>query len=119
MNLEATFDELMKLGAVSDTEAQAALNRLHTIERNKPTKSRVARYATFGALAAPVIAGVGNAVEGKNPLKGLSHVGKLRHVMSHSAKGALATGVLPLIQQHFDRKGEKKVLHKYLAEHGD
>ena len=116
MNRASTFDELIKLGAISDEQAQAALNRLTTLERNKPTPGRVARYAAVGAVAAPVIHAATSAIEGKNPLKGLSHLGKLRHAGAHAAKGALAAGAVPLVQQHFDRRGEEKTLHKYLAE---
>jgi hypothetical protein len=112
MNFASAIDELLKLGAVSDRQALAALDRLDTLERNKPTKKRVARYAAVGAAAAPVIAGVGHLLEGTKPAKGV------RSLVGHAAKGALATGALPLIQQHLDRRGEKKVLKEYLHERG-
>lgn len=114
MNFSSTIDELLKLGAVSDEQATSALNRLDTLNRNRSTPGRVARYATIGAAAAPIIAGIGSAIEGRNPMKGLSAVGKLRHIGAHAAKGALAAGAVPLIQQHFDRRGEERTLHKYL-----
>lgn len=116
MDLFATFDELQKLGAVTDEQAQAAVDRLETLERNKATPERVARYATVGAVAAPAIVGIGNAIKGKGFRAGLSGMAHLRDVAGDSAKGALGAGALPLVQQHFDRVGEEGKLRKYLAE---
>jgi hypothetical protein len=118
MDFFACFDELSKLGAVSDEQAEAALRRLDTLERNKTTPGRVARYAAIGATAAPAIGAVGSVISGQNPFKGLSHVGKIRHVAAQAATGALGAGAIPVIQGHLDRKGEEKVLKKYLKERG-
>lgn len=118
MNLNACFDELLKLGAVSDEQATAAVNRLDTLERNKATPGRVARYAAVGAATAPVIAGVGNAIRGKGFRNGLSGVKHLREVAGDAAKGGLAAGAVPVIQQHLDHKAEVHTLKKYLTENG-
>ena len=49
MNLLACLDEMVKLGTVSDAEAQKAIDRLESLEKSKPTAGQVGRYGALGA----------------------------------------------------------------------
>lgn len=116
MDTKACFDELQKLGAVSTEQAQSALNRLDTLERNKATPQKAARYAAAGAVAAPLVSGVANAIKGKGFRGGLKGVAHIRDVLGDATKGAIGTGALPVIHQHLDRKAEEHTLRKFLKE---
>jgi hypothetical protein len=109
MHLIAIFDELEKLGAVSHDEAGRALDRLETLERNKPTAPQVARYGAIGA-------GTGAAVGLlKSRIKGTS-AGGVRGLAADAVGGALATGAIPLLRSQMDRKAEAGTLQRYLHE---
>jgi len=117
---DSTIDELLKLGAVTEDQAHAALHRLETMEATKATPQQVGRYATIGAVAGPAISMAVNAIKGKglvDPVKNLAF-GRTRALLSESAKGALAGGAIPLARQHFDRQAERKVLHQFVNEGG-
>jgi hypothetical protein len=102
-----------KTAAVSDEQAQAAVNRLETLERNRPTARQAARYGTIGAVAGPTINLIGSAITKKNPYKDTT---KLRGVLGDAAKGALAGGAVPLLRSHLDRGAEVNTLKSYLHE---
>lgn len=108
MNLRACLDELQKLGAISDDQAQSALDRLDMLERNKPTLGQAARYATLGAGTGSVAGSIGRLIEGKE-LTG-------RGALAGAATGALLSGGVPLIQSHLNRKAEMGTLKRYLAQ---
>jgi hypothetical protein len=115
-NAPAVVRELVKLGAISDSHARRSLDRLETLEKNKPTGGQVARYATLGAVAAPAIGALGNVVRGKPPLEGAGAAGKLRDLAAQSVKGGLTSGAIPLVRSHLDRRAEIGTLRQYLNE---
>lgn len=115
----AFFDELLKLGFVSDDEAQGSLDRLDTLERNKPTVGQVARYSAIGGVAAPAVNVMKNAIKGKTLLEGAGAVARGRHLAADAVGGAVLTGAVPLIRTHLDRRAEMKKLHQYLQERGE
>lgn len=123
---DACADELYKLGAITEEQANSALDRYETLERQKPTPGQVGRYAALGAVAGPGSHIVGNLGRGRG-IKGaidvakdvsgkaLSH-GRLRTVAGTAAAGALATGAIPLLRTNLDRNAERKTLRKYIAQ---
>lgn len=110
MNFSSIFDELLKLGAVSDEQAQSSLDRLETLEKNKPTVGQVARYGALGAVAGPVIGGVGNALEHGRVYRGKGNL------LANVAKGAISSGAIPLVRGELDRRAEVGTLKKYVGE---
>lgn len=123
---DACVDELSKLGAVTEEQANSALDRYETLERQKPTPGQVGRYAALGAVAGPGSHIVSNLARGRGVKgaidvahdaagKAMSH-GRLRTVAGTAAAGALATGAIPLLRTHLDRNAERKTLRKYIAQ---
>ena len=101
------FDELEKLGAVSTEEARRSLDRLETLEQNKPTIGQVARYGALGAAAGGGTKLLGNAIEhGGIPTS--------RAGLAGAAGGAIGLGAVPIIRQHLDRKAELGRLKKFM-----
>lgn len=115
-SLHAFFDELEKLGEVTADQARRSLDRLDSLERNKPTAGQVGRYAALGAVAGPAISAVGNVIKGKNPFEGATIKDKLRDVAAQAAKGSLSAGAVPLIRGHLDRRAEEGTLRSYLKQ---
>jgi len=122
----AMLDELAKLGAISDEQAQRSLERYESLQKASPTTGQVGRYAALGAVAGPAIAAVGQAVRGGRA-EGVSRVGHLlgakkvgdsalRSLAANSATGAVSSGAIPLLRQHMDRHAEMHTLKKYLHE---
>lgn len=113
MNLAIFFDELVKLGAISDEDARRSLDRLDSLEKNKPTLGQVGRYGAVGALAVPAINAVGNVIAGKSPLEG-----GWRGVASNAVKGGLSASAIPIARQALDRRAEVGHLKKYMQQEG-
>ncbi len=114
----AFYDELAKLGAISDEHAQRALNRLDALEHNKPNVSELGRAVGMGAVAGPAIRMVGNAVGGR-PLMDFGQAAgssPLRGLLGTVASGALTAGALPVLRHHLDHRAAKSTLSDYLAE---
>ena len=105
-----------KIAAVSEEQARGSLNRLDSLERNKPTLRQVGRYGTLGAVAAPVASMVTNAVRGKPMLDAGTNIGKLREVAGRAAGGAITGGAIPLLRSHLDRKAELGTLRRFVDE---
>lgn len=121
----AFFDELDKLGAISDAEALRALESLQDLEDSKPTAKQMAGYAGIGAVSAPVVHALGNVIAKGHPLSAplgsglgqLSRSAALREMGSQAAKGAIGAGAIPIVQQEYDRHSKMKVLRKWVKEH--
>jgi len=111
---KAFFDELSKIGAISDEQAAKALERYEALERSKPTGGQVARYGAIGAVAAPAIGAIGDVISGKRFESGK----RLRGHLGRAVTGALTSGAIPIVRAHFDRRAEMGTLKKYLAERG-
>jgi hypothetical protein len=114
----AFFQELVKIGAVSEEQARSSLDRLNTLERNKPTLKQVGRYAGVGAVAGPAMSLVGNVIK-KGPKGALDFGGKtvLRGALGDAAKGAIGGGLVPLARNQLDRRGEINTLKSFVQEH--
>lgn len=111
----AFYDELAKLGAISDEYAQQALDQLDRLDRTKPTPGQVGRYALIGAAAAPVVKAVGNVVKGRAPFD-FGAANAARGLAGELATGALGAGMVPLLRHHSDRIAATGTLKNYLAE---
>lgn len=107
--MHGLLDELEKLGAVSSNEARRSLDRLETLEQNKPTAGQIARYGALGAGAGALTRTLGNAVEHKMLPSG-------RGAAAGAIGGAIAAGAVPLLQQKLDRKTEYGKLKKFMTQ---
>lgn len=115
---DAFFEELAKVGAISEEQARASLDRLDTLERNKPTMGQVGRYAGLGAVAGPVMSTVSNVIK-HGPSGAINFGGKsiARGILGDAAKGAIGGGLVPLARNHLDRRGEIGTLKTFVHEH--
>lgn len=111
MDLRACLDEMQKLGAISDEQARRAADRLDALHQNAPSAKQMGRNVAIGAAAGPVVGAVGNVIMGN-----LKDAKSPRVALANAAKGALATGSVPLLQRSLDRKSEEKTLKTYLKE---
>jgi hypothetical protein len=116
VTMRGFLDELEKLGEVTADQARRSLDRLDSLERNKPTAGQVGRYAALGAVAGPAISAVGNVIRGKPSFEGTGLKNKLRDVAAQAAKGSLSAGAVPLVRGHLDRKAEEGTLRTYLKQ---
>lgn len=116
MNTSAFFDELLKLGAVSDEQAEGALRRLDKLEQQKPTAGQLGRYAAIGAVAKPAIRAVSNVATGQAWAKGKDLKEKLRNVAADAIGGGLGASLIPIARTSLDRQAEMGRLRKYVAE---
>ena len=110
------FDELVKLGAVSDEDARRSLDRLDQLEKSRPTGGQVARYGALGGAAGTVAGAIGNAIEHGSALKGSTPGEKFRNLAASGVKGAITGGAVPLVRAHLDQNAEKRTLKKYMNE---
>lgn len=107
-----------KIAAVSEEQARGSLDRLDSLERNKPTLRQVGRYGTLGAIAAPIASIATNAIRGKPLLDAGTNISKLREVAGRAAGGAITGGAIPLLRSHLDRKAELGTLRSYMDQQG-
>lgn len=113
-SMHSCLDELEKLGEssnISAEDARRSLDRLDTLEKNKPTGKQVARNMAVGAGAGVGIGALGRAIAGAEPTgsKGRLH-------LAAAATGALGAGAIPLFQQHLARDDEKAQLRKFIEQ---
>ncbi len=109
MDRRAFFDELTKLGAISDDQARASLDRLESLEKNKPTGGQVARYGVLGAGAGALGKAVSHGIEHSQLPVGRSLGGA-------AAAGAIGMGAMPLLRSSLDRRAEMGRLKQYMAQ---
>lgn len=112
------FAELRKHAAVSEEEARAALDRLDTLEKAKPTAGQVGRYAALGA-GAGVAADVGGSMLSGAPYFKAppgTPFAKPRAVGASALRGAVAASVIPLLRGKLDRHVNEDKLRAYLEE---
>ena len=110
LRVDSFFDELTKLGAISDDQARRSLDRLDQLDKNKPTPGQVARYGALGAGAGALGHVVSRAIEG-----GERAVTR-RSILGSAASGAIGMGAVPLVRGALDRHAEKKTLKAYLRQ---
>jgi hypothetical protein len=106
--------EWIKSASVSVEQARRSLDRLDTLERNKPTAGQVARYGSIGALGGAAAGAVGNAIEHGTALKGATPKAKVLNLAASAAKGAIGGGALPLLRSHSDRRAEMGTLRSFM-----
>lgn len=123
----ALFDELAKLGAITDAQARQSLDRLDALEKSKPTLGQMGRYGAVGAVAGPALHLAGNLAKGRG-VKGLVDVakneageayktlGRARTLGSSAVTGALSASAIPIARHALDRRAEMKNLRTYLHE---
>lgn len=118
ISMDAFFSELAKIGAISDEQARGSLERLDTLERNKPTMGQMGRYAGLGAVTAPAMGMISTAIRsgGKALVEGGTVKDKLRSVAADAAKGAVGMGAMPLLRSHLDRRAEVGTLKNYMQQ---
>lgn len=109
-------EALVKAATVTHEQARRSLDRLDSLERNKPTAGQLARYGSIGGLGGAAIGAVGNAIETGTGLKGATPKAKVLNMAANAAKGALGGGAIPLLRMHSDRRAEMGTLRKYMQE---
>lgn len=113
----AFFNELEKLGAVSDAEAMRSLQALQDLEDNKPSVGQTLGYAGIGAAATPLIHAAGNVIRKRSPFEGVTLGDKLRDAGAQVFKGGVGGTAVSIGQQQFDRHHNMGKLRAYVAEH--
>jgi hypothetical protein len=104
----------IKSAAVTPDDARRSLDRLDTLERNKPTVRQVGRYGVLGGLSGAAIGATANAIEHGGALKGATPKAKLLNVGANAVKGALGGGAVPLLRAHSDRQAEMGTLRRFM-----
>lgn len=105
-----------KLAEVSPDQARRSLDRLDTLERNKPTLGQAARYGAVGGVGGAAIGALGNAIEHGGALKGGTLKAKMLNLGANAAKGALGGSALPIARAHLDRRAELGTLRRFMQE---
>lgn len=123
---EAFFDELQKLGMVSDDEAARALQSLQDLEQNKPSAKQTLGYMGIGAAATPIMHMAGNAIRGRpllgdvDALKNLAGHARLMHMArdagAQAFKGGVGGTVVSIGQQQLDRHHNMGKLKEYVSQ---
>lgn len=116
MNLQSTMDELVKLCAVSDEEAQAALDRLHSTQKSIPTRQQALRYGTIGVIGTPAIAAIAQLATGQPVFGGGGIRKQVQDATGKAIAGGLGASAIPMLRNHYDRVAEEDLLRKYLKE---
>lgn len=107
---------LVKGAAVSPEQARRSLDRLDTLEQNRPTLGQAARYGGIGAVGGAAIGALGNAIEHGAPLKGTTVKQKALGAAANAVKGALGGGAIPLVRSQMDRRAEMGTLRRFMRE---
>jgi len=111
--------------SISEEDVLSAVDRLEHLDKVKPTLGTVGRFAGLGAVTAPGIAMSRDLVAGNKQFHGwnrkahglsLAKGSKLRNAAGVATGGALAGGVLPLVQNELSRRSEKGKIRKFLAQ---
>jgi hypothetical protein len=103
------YDEMAKLGAVSDEQARRSLDRYDALEKARPTAGQVGRYGALGAGAGALSKTISTGIEhGRLPTG--------RAALGAAAAGAVGMGAVPLIRGALDRHAEKRTLGNYLKQ---
>jgi hypothetical protein len=124
MALRGKFGE-----AISPEEAEESLRRYQKLQDQRPTAGQIGRYATLGAVAAPIAGALKNVIVGgdaswsgakKKALEGAEGMRRAgihgRILAGTAAAGALTSGALPLVRTHLDQQAEKARLKEYLSQ---
>lgn len=128
-DFEAELAGKGKYGAaklITPEEVEASLQRYEKMQQQSPTVGQVGRYATLGAVAAPVASMLRNTITGGGTLTGAKPemINKAGPVVAHgrallgrAAAGALTSGAIPIIRAQLDRRAEEKKLRSFLDQY--
>jgi hypothetical protein len=109
MNFLVVLDELVKLGAISDEQAQRSIDQLDALEKTKPTLGQVGRYGVLGAGAGMLGRTVSHGIEhGALPTR--------RALGGAAAAGAIGLGAVPIVRGALDRRANIGHLKKYMKQ---
>lgn len=126
LDAEVAFQQSKYAEEISREEAAKSLDRLESLEKQKPTAGKIMRYAGIGAVAAPAINIARNVVSGgrhwsgasKDALKAMGGArASSRALASHAIGGAATSGLIPLMRHQMDRHAEMSRLKEYVAQH--
>ena len=107
---------LGKFANVTLEHARRSLDRLDSLERNKPTVGQAARYGALGAAGGAAIGAIGNAIEHGTALKGATPKAKALNLAANAVKGSLGGGAIPLARASLDRRAELGTLRRFMHE---
>ena len=96
---------------VSRPDAQAALDRLETLESARATPGQLARGALVGSVAGPIASNLSKVIS-----TGQFHTP--REIAGQVVGGLLMGTAVPLAKQEVDARAERKVLQNYVSGHG-
>jgi hypothetical protein len=129
----ACFDELMKLGAISRTQFEAAqlkkrkkkpittqqaagsLKRLKRLEETKDPTGAIARAAGVGAVAFPIATLAQRAIAGKRAVGDPGAYRGIRDIAAQAGRGGVVGGLLPSGRHKLEREVEKQKLREYVG----
>lgn len=131
MDFDSFFSELIKLGTISDEEAEVALKRYQALKESRPDAGQIARYSALGAAVAPTMHVAGNLLKGeglkgavsvaekyRNQGAGMMARGVGRSLGAGAITGAVGMGLVPIARHWMDRGAEKHKLKEYLHQQG-
>lgn len=107
---------LGKFAEVSAEQARRSLDRLDSLERNKPTLRQAARYGAVGGIGGGAIGALGHLVETGSPTKGTTPKAKALNLAANVVKGTLGGGAIPLVRTGLDRRAETNTLRRFMQE---
>lgn len=108
-------DQILKLAGIQPEEARRSLDRLESLDKNKPNAGQVGRYAALGAAAGPALGVVRNVIEGGKKWHDFGGH-PVRGALAAAATGAIASGAVPLVREELDRKAELHKLKTFMRE---
>lgn len=141
-NWASCFDELVKLGFVSDQQAQESLKRIDALQTGEMDNDQLLRYGAIGATAAPALGALANVMRGNAPimkatravepatraakirtlLTGIKPTEEVPHALARSiaadaTRGALGGVGLNVVRQKTDQAAELSKLKEYVRQH--
>lgn len=118
MDFRPFFEELIKMGAISDEEAAHALGRYESLKENKPELGQISRYSALGATVAPAIGAVENRIRGEGQLlRPAAGRSTGRALAGKAVAGAVGMGLVPIARHWMDQSAERSKLKSYLRQH--
>lgn len=116
--LRSFFDELVKLGEVTEEEAAHALDRYEKVNQMKMDAEQLKNNMLIGAASKPTMRLVSNAIMGAPLIKGApgARLGKTRGVLADMLMGSVGAAGLTMLKQHADEQAYKNKVEQFLKE---
>lgn len=113
---------------ITDDEAEKAYDQLQSLEKARPSRPQIQRYAALGAVAGPTIGAISDVIKGQAPLGYLRRAAggtgfrsqikpMARNLAGNATAGALSSGAVPLVRAHLDRKAHMGTLQNYVNQY--